>query len=309
MEKDEHSENVAAVVGCPSETKLAGKANICQGCPGRDLCLSGGGVDPDQEFIDVRMNAIKHKILILSGKGGVGKSSIATCLATALANCGKKVGIADLDICGPSVPKMMGVEGQKVVNSDYGWVPLRSPNHDIKVMSVGTLLEDIDSAVVWRGPRKTALIKRFIKDTFWGRLDYLIFDTPPGTSDEHLSIIKILTNARPDGAVIVTTPQEVAVATVRKEINFCKKMNLKVIGLIENMSSYCCPCCKESWPVFPTGRVDSLVSDLQIPVLGKIPLYSGITQSAERGSNVLLDEPSCTSTELFFDIAKRITDM
>ncbi|XP_064400343.1 cytosolic Fe-S cluster assembly factor Nubp2 homolog 2-like isoform X2 [Halichondria panicea] len=264
----------AAAVGCPAESCEAGKAGVCQGCPGRELCLQQqGGVDEDQKYINVRMKAIKKKILVLSGKGGVGKSTVAACLGMALAKLNTKVGILDLDICGPSIPKLLAVEGQAVVNSQYGWTPLRSPHSEVKVMSVGCLLGESDSPVVWRGPRKSSLIKQFLKDTFWGRLDYLIFDTPPGTSDEHLTVVKMLLNVKPEGAILVTTPQDVALATIRKEISFCRKMSLNIIGIVGNMASYVCPCCKEESPIFTDdGGVQSLCNEYSIPFLGTVPL-------------------------------------
>lgn len=271
---------------------MVGKAGVCQGCPGRELCLSmAGRVDPDQKFINVRMNAVKRKILILSGKGGVGKSSVACSLAMALARRSRKVGLADLDICGPSVPFMMSIADQMVVNTQYGWQPAVSPHGAVKVMSVGLLSEQKDNAVIWRGPRKTNLIKQFVKDTFWGRLDYLLFDTPPGTSDEHLTVVKALMNACPEGAIIVTTPQEVALATIRKEINFCRKLNLNVIGIVENMSGFVCPCCQEKYDLFGCGGGEALAKEYEIPFLGRLPIDSVLVESCERGQNVLSTHP------------------
>eukprot|EP01133_Synstelium_polycarpum_P006714 gene6714-7807_t len=144
------------------------------------------------------------------------------------------------------MPKLMAVEGQQVVNGEGGWIPLRpTNNHDIKVMSIGAMLGHSDNSVVWRGPRKTNMINRLLKDTFWGRQDFLIVDTPPGTSDEHLSVVEALANSRPDGAIIVTTPQELSVDTVKKEIDFCIKMGLPILGIVENLAGYACPCCDE----------------------------------------------------------------
>lgn len=281
----------AMAVGCPSETRMAGRAEVCKSCPGRELCQRQGVSDPDQKFIDVRMNAVRRKILILSGKGGVGKSSVASCLSMALASLSAKVGLVDVDICGPSAAKLMSIEGEAVVNSQYGWQPIKSPHCGVKVMSIGSLMEQEDTAVVWRGPRKNALIKRFLKDTFWGRLDYLIFDTPPGTSDEHLTVVKALMNARPEGAVIVTTPQDVALATIKKEINFCRKMKLEIIGIVENMSGFVCPCCKEKWALFSEGGAEKLAKSYELPFLGSIPLDPDLVQCCERGGNIFVEQP------------------
>ncbi|XP_062594965.1 uncharacterized protein LOC134256332, partial [Saccostrea cucullata] len=246
---------------------------MCEGCPGQAMCRAQGAVDPDQEVIDVRMGAIKHKILVLSGKGGVGKSTVAYLLSLALAKCqSSKVGVIDLDICGPSIPKLFNVEHQSILQSPYGWKPLISPNGDIKVMSVGSLLESDKMSIIFRGPRKTGLIKRFLKETFWGKLDFLICDTPPGTSDEHMAIVKLLKNVKPDGAILVTTPQEVAMATIKKEINFCKKMGLSILGIVENMGGFVCPCCKEMSELFSGSGVTSLASSHGVPVLGHLPM-------------------------------------
>nr|QZX63196.1 cytosolic Fe-S cluster assembly factor NUBP2-like protein [Halisarca dujardinii] len=296
------------IEACPSESSLAGKAGVCQGCPGRELCLSSAGrVDPDQKFIDVRMNAVKRRILVVSGKGGVGKSTTACTLASVLAARGRKVGVADLDICGPSVPSILSVADQSVVSTAYGWQPVVSPQNGIKVMSVGLLTEQKDSAVVWRGPRKTNLIKQFVKDTFWGRLDYLIFDTPPGTSDEHLTVVKTLMNARPEGAIIVTTPQEVALATIRKEINFCRKVNLNIIGVLENMSGFVCPCCKESYDVFGgSGGGQRLAEEYGLPFLGRLPLDPALVMCCESGQDLLASCPSSAIAAAFTSLADRI---
>ncbi|XP_071959764.1 cytosolic Fe-S cluster assembly factor nubp1-A-like [Antedon mediterranea] len=293
-------------IGCPSESSLAGRAKVCEGCPGKELCQKQAGGDPDQEMINLRMNAIQHKILILSGKGGVGKSSIAASLSIALAQNSKKVGLVDLDICGPSISKLMAVDGEKVMNTQYGWTPLKSPHENVKVMTVANILEQSDNAVIWRGPRKTHLIKKFIKDTFWGRLDYILFDTPPGTSDEHLTVVSALKNAKPDGAVIVTTPQEVALTTIRKEVNFCRKMGIKIIGIIENMSGYVCPCCQEVSNLFQYGGAEKLADELSLKFLGRIPVDSNLTLCAEKGSNIFTEHPESPASVALCKIATEI---
>ncbi|XP_042214201.1 cytosolic Fe-S cluster assembly factor nubp1-like [Homarus americanus] len=231
---------------CPPDTRDAGTARVCEGCPGKELCLSQvSKPDPDQQVIDTRLRAIKHKILVLSGKGGVGKSSIAAMMSQILASDGHRVGLLDVDICGPSIPLLMGVVNQPILDSQWGWKPVVSPHGNIKTLSVGSLLSSGAQAIVWRGPRKTALIRRMIKDTLWGRLDDLIIDTPPGTSDEHLTVIKLLATTKPDGAVIVTSPQMLSAGVVSREIRFCQKMDIPILGIIENMSGFCCPCCSQ----------------------------------------------------------------
>ncbi|PVV05213.1 hypothetical protein BB560_000265 [Smittium megazygosporum] len=231
------------------------------------------------------LESIKHIILVLSGKGGVGKSSVSVQIAYALKEQNKKVGILDLDLCGPSIPRMLGVEGSKILQDTNGWVPVYvTPDKGLGVMSIGFLLPDKNSAVVWRGPKKSAMIKQFLTDVYWGDLDYLIIDTPPGTSDEHLSVIENLQNVKPDGAVIVTTPQVVSLVDVRKEINFCKQVNLPVLGLIENMSGYVCENCKECTNIFSTGGGKSLCDELGYKFLGYVPIDPQL--------GIMLDNPS-----------------
>jgi len=228
-------------------------------------------IDPDIEDIKIRMNVIKHKILVMSGKGGVGKSTVASSLAISLAKQGHKVGIVDLDICGPSLNKMMKVKDEAIVMSSWGWQPCLSPKYKIKVISVASLIGSKENAIIYKGPRKTNLIKRILKETFWGKLDYLIFDTPPGTSDEHLTIIKFLKTLKLDGALLVTTPQKMALNTIRKELTFCRKMKLNVIGLIENMSYVECPCCQEKTPLFANSGASELAVSNGIEYFGELP--------------------------------------
>lgn len=241
--------------GCvgPSSSD-AGKSANCQGCPNQEICASGKFSDPDaqkvkdmeHESIRNALSNINHIILVLSGKGGVGKSTVCCQLAHTLAQRGYAVGVLDVDICGPSVARMLGCSGRNVHKSGSGWMPVYA-NPNLSVMSISFLLGDDDAAVVWRGPRKNGLIKQFLTETCWDEqgLDYLLIDTPPGTSDEHISTVQYLQgalsstdsdNAHLAGAIMVTTPEEVAMADVRKELNFCVKTKLPVIGIIENMS-------------------------------------------------------------------------
>ncbi|XP_023385430.1 cytosolic Fe-S cluster assembly factor NUBP1 [Pteropus vampyrus] len=195
---------------CPGTSSAqAGRGAACQGCPNQRLCASGAGATPDPaiEEIKEKMKTVKHKILVLSGKGGVGKSTFSAHLAHALAEDeNTQVALLDIDICGPSIPKIMGLEGEQVHQSGSGWSPV-FPEDNLGVMSVGFLLSSPDDAVIWRGPKKNGMIKQFLRDVDWGEVDYLIVDTPPGTSDEHLSAVQYLAAAHIDGAVIITTPQ------------------------------------------------------------------------------------------------------
>ena len=239
---------------CPgTNAEAAGRAAACAGCPNQQACATAPkGVDPDVVAVAERLRDVKHKILVLSGKGGVGKSTFASQLAYGLAaNAETDVGLLDIDICGPSAPIMFHQEGADVHKSNSGWQPVYV-TENLAVMSIGFLLPNPDDAVVWRGPRKNGLIKQFLKDTEWGALDFLVVDAPPGTSDEHLSIVQYLKHAGITGALIVTTPQEVAMADVRKELSFCKKVNVPVIGVVENMSGFAAPAYSAR---FATGSV------------------------------------------------------
>ncbi|KAI8928147.1 P-loop containing nucleoside triphosphate hydrolase protein [Entophlyctis helioformis] len=185
-----------------------------------------------------------HIVLVLSGKGGVGKSTVTTELALTLADAGKRVGVLDIDLTGPSLPEMFGLAGRQVHQSSSGWLPVYTDETKrLGVLSLGFLLPNKDDAVIWRGPKKTAMIKQFMNDVAWGEIDYLLIDTPPGTSDEHISIAEYLREYSPDGAVIVTTPQAVSLADVRKELSFCRKVGIPILGLVENMSGFVCPHC------------------------------------------------------------------
>lgn len=229
---------------------------------------------------------VRHVILVLSGKGGVGKSSVTTQIALTLALKGFNVGVLDIDLTGPSLPRMFGVEKKQVHQSRQGWVPVSvySGSSDknrgkVTLMSLGFLLGSRDSSVVWRGPKKTAMIRQFLKDVVWAGepnlpvLDYLIIDTPPGTSDEHIAIAEELRWAHPlDGAVIVTTPQQVATADVRKEINFCRKVNFDVLGVVENMSGFICPYCAECSHIFLSGGGQALCDSQNLTFLGSLPI-------------------------------------
>ncbi|PVD30967.1 hypothetical protein C0Q70_10243 [Pomacea canaliculata] len=189
-----------------------------------------------------RLQSVHHVIVILSGKGGVGKSTVAVQLALALRAQGRKVGLLDVDLCGPSIPHMFKLDGQSVHQCPEGWLPVYvDKEQKLGVMSIGFLLENNDDAIIWRGPKKTAMIKQFLSDVHWQNTEYLIIDTPPGTSDEHITVMENLRAFNPDGAILVTTPQAVAVGDVRRELTFCRKTGIPVIGIIENMSGYQVP--------------------------------------------------------------------
>lgn len=275
-----------ACVGPNSD--MAGKAASCAGCPNASICASAPkGPDPDVATIQERMGSIKHKILVLSGKGGVGKSTMTKELAFAIGRRNMYVGLVDTDICGPSLPRLTGVREEEIHSSAGGWEPV-AVDENVSLVSMHFLMKDKNEAVVWRGPRKNGMIKNFLKEVIWGDLDFMIVDTPPGTSDEHISLVTLLQQAGGvTGAVLVTTPQEVAVADVRREINFCQKTKVPILGIVENMSGFVCPKCQGESVVFPSkfkeGAGERLAREYGFPVLGKVPLDPRLMKACEDG--------------------------
>uniref|UniRef100_A0A671PPY1 Cytosolic Fe-S cluster assembly factor nubp1 n=1 Tax=Sinocyclocheilus anshuiensis TaxID=1608454 RepID=A0A671PPY1_9TELE len=294
---------------CPgTSSDQAGKSSACQGCPNQNICASGAAKAPDPAIEEIRqkLTSVKHKILVLSGKGGVGKSTFSAHLSHALASDdSKEIALLDVDICGPSIPKIMGLEGEQVHQSGSGWSPVYVEDN-LAVMSIGFLLSSPDDAVIWRGPKKNGMIKQFLRDVDWGEVDYLIVDTPPGTSDEHLSIVQYLSGAGIDGAVIITTPQEVSLQDVRKEIRFCKKVKIPVIGVIENMSGFVCPKCKNTSQIFPptTGGAQRMCEELNLPLLGRVPLDPRIGRSCDEGRSFLTEVPDSPAAVAYQNIVQ-----
>ncbi|EFA84455.1 nucleotide binding protein 2 [Heterostelium album PN500] len=251
------------------------------------------------------MDKIKHKILVLSGKGGVGKSTVSTQLALYLAHIGKKVGFLDVDLCGPSAPKMFGLESKEVHKSSAGWIPVYvdPETRNLGVISIQFLLGDKDTPVIWRGPKKNSMIKQFLQDVCWGELDYLIIDTPPGTSDEHISVTEELLKYNPDGAILVTTPQGVSISDVRKEISFCQKLGLPIIGIVENMSGYTCPHCSECTNIFSSEGGRLLAEQCSLPFLGKMPIDPLLTVCSEQGKNYFTEYPNSSTLVALKEVA------
>lgn len=303
---------------CPgTESTDAGNAAACQGCPNQKICSSAvpQKPDPDIGVIAERLRNVKRKILVLSGKGGVGKSTVTSLLARGLATLGSKlneelnVGVLDIDICGPSLPRIFGVEGEQIHQSGSGWSPVYVEDN-LSLMSAGFLLPSLDSAVIWRGPKKNGLIKQLLRDVDWGDvdLDFLIVDTPPGTGDEHLSITQYMQQAKLDGAIIVTTPQEIALLDVRKQISFCRKVELPLLGIVENMSGFICPTCKFESSILPssTGGAEKLCQDTGIPLLGKVPLDPTIGQFCDEGKNIFHEKESSEVVKEYTSIVNTI---
>lgn len=233
----------------------------------------------ERRRLQSRLCRIKHKVVVLSGKGGVGKSTVAVNIASALSMAGQRVGLMDIDIHGPSIPTMLGLEGESVNGVNGELLPVNVDG--MKVISIGFLIRNPDDAVIWRGPMKYGVIRQFLTDVAWGDLDYLIIDSPPGTGDEPLAICQLIGDV--DGAVIVTTPQRVAAVDVRRSITFCRHLGVPVLGVIENMSGFACPKCGEITPVFRKGGGKEMAMEMAVPFLGELPIDPKIAESCDNG--------------------------
>lgn len=234
--------------------------------------------------------------MILSGKGGVGKSTVTSLISRAFAhfNPEQNFGVLDIDICGPSQPRMFGVLGEQVHQSGSGWSPVFIEDN-LSLMSIGFLLDSPDDAIIWRGPKKNGMIRQFLSEVDWGTLDYLIIDSPPGTSDEHLSVNTYITGTGDYAAILVSTPQEVSLLDVRKQITFCKRMNIPIVGVIENMSSFVCPKCTTESQIFPSSTQSSsnstekMCEEMDVKFLGKLQLDPRLAKYCDEGKNFVAE--------------------
>ncbi len=284
--------------------------SACESCSSSSCSAASKKLtESQQEFEDRRRLAsrlcrIKHKIVVLSGKGGVGKSTVAVNLAMSLHLAGKKVGLLDVDIHGPSVPTMLGLETYNVMEGNGELIPVDL--NGLKVISLGFFLKEPDEAVIWRGPMKTGVITQFIRDVAWGDLDYLIVDSPPGTGDEPLSVCQTLEGA--DGAVIVTTPQKIAAVDVRKSISFCRQINLPVLGVIENMNGFVCPGCGTLSAVFRSGGGKQMADDMQVPFLGSLPIDPQIAEAGDSGVAFMQQYAGSVTATMFDSMVKPLLD-
>jgi ATP-binding protein involved in chromosome partitioning len=236
--------------------------------------------EQQERRLQERMAGIKHTVVVLSGKGGVGKSTVAANLAVALSMRGRKVGLLDSDFHGPSIPHMLRLEEVRALSDGESIQPVVCKD-GLRVMSIAFLLQQGDEAVIWRGPLKMNVLRQFVADVDWGELDYLIVDLPPGTGDEPLSVCQVMPNAT--GGIVVTTPQELSLSDVRKCINFCRRLNLPVIGVIENMSGFVCPSCGHRTDIFSAGGGEAMARQMGVPFLGRVPLDPALMQACEEG--------------------------
>ncbi len=258
-----------------------------------------------QKSIEERLKGVKHKIAIMSGKGGVGKSFVTANLAFALAYRGKKVIILDADFYGPSIPKMTGTEGQRVYATPEGLVPVTGPL-GVKIVSVDFMLPDDETPVVWRGPMLTNAMLELLENTIWGEADYMLIDLPPGTGDAPLTVAQMIPNLT--GAIIVTIPSEVSQKVVMKSINFAKKLNLPIIGLIENMSGFTCPCDGKTYPIFGSGGGKKIAERAGIDFLGSIPLDPRISECNDKGIPFFVEYPDSPAAKAFLKIADKVVE-
>jgi len=253
--------------------------------------------------IHSRMKLVDRKILIMSGKGGVGKSTVTVNLANALLAMGHTVGVLDTDIHGPNIPKMFGCENAILQSTEDGKSILPvSPRAGLKVVSMSFALGDPDQAIIFRGPMKIGVIKQFLADVEWGTLDYLLIDSPPGTGDEQLAVCQSVPDLT--GCILVTTPQQVAILDAKKSVNFARQLSVDVIGLVENMSCLICPDCGKRIPVFGKDGGKNLCKEMGIPFLGEIPMELGLQQDEDLGVNWLEKNPDSESSKAFRDIAQ-----
>ena len=259
------------------------------------------GPDPDEQARQ-SLTRIKQKFIIMSGKGGVGKTSVSVNLAIALAGMGHQVGLLDVDLHGPDIPHMLGISGMLKADDTQKMVPIAYSDH-LKIISMESLMPNRDEAIIWRGPVKHGAIRQFIGDVSWGDLDYLIIDCPPGTGDEPLTVAQLIPDAK---AVIVTTPQEVALADIRKSISFCQNVRMEIFGIIENMSGFTCPHCHKVVDLFGEGGGEKTARNYDIPFLGKIAFDPEMVKCSDNGMAFQQQFTQSPITAAFKKIAEKM---
>lgn len=281
----------------------------CTSCSDKSCSVNQQGDLENPQFrakqaLDKRMCGVKHKIIVMSGKGGVGKSTTAVNLAIALKQKGNTVGLLDIDLHGPSIPMMFGLEGERPEVGEEGIFPLE--HYGIKLMSIGFLLMSMGDATILRGPMKSATIQQFLSDVIWGELDYLVLDCPPGTGDEPISAVQML-GAR-SVAVVVTTPQDVALTDVEKSLNFCHEMKLPVVGLIENMSGFICPHCNERSDIFKSGGAKLLAQKTGHTLLAQMPFDPLVVIDGDFGEPHLIANPDSENSQSIRQVADTVIE-
>lgn len=279
---------------CPSK----GAGGTC-GSHSKDAAIA------QQELAITRsLGKIKNKILVMSGKGGVGKSTVSVNLAIGLANKGYKVGLMDVDLHGPDICRMLSLTGRmEGMHTKEGLMPPMMYNDNLKVISLESMLENRDDPIIWRGPLKNQAIRQFVADVAWEDLDYLVIDAPPGTGDEPMAVAHTIKDAR---ALVVTTPQQIALADVRKSINFCKHVKMEIVGLVENMSGFICPHCDKPVDIFKTGGGEKLASEFSIPFLGRIPVDPKVVVAGDDGAPYLSSGDNTLAVKAFEEVLNNV---
>lgn len=275
----------------------------CNQSGGCNHGANGAAASDGDEKITQVLGQIRHKLLVMSGKGGVGKSSVSAGLALVLASKGYQVGLLDVDIHGPSMAGMMGVQGLLDLSPDQKVLP-KPVTSRLKVISMQSLMQNKDQAVIWRGPAKSGVIRQFVGDAQWGQLDFLIIDAPPGTGDEPLSVAQTIPEAK---AVIVTTPQDVALADVRKSINFCRAVHLNIVGLIENMGPFDCPCCGKPISLFKSGGGQATAVQMEVPFLGTLPFDPQVVKTFDEGRPMQLYQTAPRFVDALEKVVENVT--
>lgn len=252
-----------------------------------------------------KLSKIKHTIVVMSGKGGVGKSTVSVNLAVGLAMRGFEVGILDGDIHGPNIPKMLHIEDEQLDADENGIYPAIVPPR-LKVISMALLSSDRDQPIIWRGPLKMSALRKFIEDVYWGDLDYLIVDLPPGTGDEPLSIAQLIPKA--DGSIVVTTPQDVALLDSRKTVVFSESLHLPVVGIVENMAGMKCPHCGKDIDLFKIGGGEKAAKDLEVPFLGRVPIDPDVVNTGDEGLPIIAANPDSPAAKAFNEITDKVIE-
>ena len=277
-------------------------AKKSSGCPSQAQPDMAARQQKEEKAIKNSLSKIKHKIFVLSGKGGVGKSSVSANLAASLSKKGYKTGLMDVDVHGPSIAQMLGLTELLDISKDQMLIP-KQVNENLKVVSVQALLQDRDQAIIWRGPAKTGMIRQFVSSVDWGELDFLIIDAPPGTGDEPLTVVQTIPEAL---GVIVTTPQEVALADIRKSISFCKTVKLKTLGIVENMAGFKCPHCHEAIDLFSHGGGEKTAKAQGLNFLGTLPFNLEVVTSGDNGVPMMFQDKENDFTTAFGKIVDNI---
>jgi Mrp family chromosome partitioning ATPase len=284
------------------EKERCNEESSCGTCEKSSACSPEERAVHERQRLERRLGGIRHKLMVMSGKGGVGKTTVAINLGVVLAMEGLRVGLLDADIHGPNVPKMLGVELQPLSGDRGGMRPVEVlPN--LHIISMAYLIQNRDNPVVWRGPLKHSAISQFISEVEWGRLDFFIVDLPPGTGDEPLSVAHLIKDV--DGSIVVTTPQDVALLDSRKAVTFSRIMKIPVLGIVENMSGMRCPHCGKDIPLFKIGGGERGAKELNVPFLGRIPIDPEMVQNCDRGMPYVMSYPDSEATKALREIAQR----